>query len=126
MMGSESKSVILEACELLKGITCLKEERDDKNRVTKSFLRKIFEVAQKEETREGFLLHVGYTVAKREADPNSEILRFLQNLRNKVSKFDEKSWKEKTLELLEATIKLYYVKADENTRQLGDEICKTS
>lgn len=106
------------ACMLLKNIETV--EGEEKDKVTKSFLRKVFELLDESESKEEYLISVGYMVARKEAKRGSDVVVFFERLRD-IVKGMQKDWNDARKELkklLEYTIKLYYIKAE-----MGEDLC---
>jgi len=103
------------ACELLKDITVVKEEKEGE--VTKSFLRKVYELLEEAEGKEEYIISVGYMVARRKSKNTVE---FFIRLRGTVEKLqgDWSKIREELKSLLEHAIKIYYIKAE-----IGEDLC---
>lgn len=112
-----------EACKLLKEIEVVKDEREEKEgRVTKTFLRKVFELLEEADSKEEYIVSVGYMVARRRKEDKKEddTLKFFRRLKGLVET-KQGDWSKVRGELkgvLEYTIKLYHIKAD-----LGEDLC---
>ncbi len=115
-------SKIESACKLLQDIEVV--EREEEGRVTRTFLRKVLELLDEVESREEFIVSIGYIVArkkgKEDVKKEKDVIKFFKNLRNCV-KEKEGGWSEIRNELkdiLEYAIKIYMIKAE-----LGEDLC---
>ncbi|MEM0203758.1 MAG: hypothetical protein QXO16_07050 [Archaeoglobaceae archaeon] len=103
------------ACKLLDGIEAVKGEEEGK--VTRSFLRKVFELLDEVDSKEEFIISVGYIVARRKG---GDLIKFFRALRDCVEK-EEGEWnkvREKLKDVLENTIKIYTIRAE-----LREDLC---
>lgn len=116
------------ACKLLEGIEVVKGEderkKDEEGKVTKSFLRKVFEFLDEVESKEEFIISVGYMVArkkkKEESIKETDATKFFRSLKECVEK-KEGDWekiKSELRDIMEYTIKIYTIKAE-----LGEDLC---
>ena len=110
------------ACELLKDIDAVERE-GDRGKVTKSFLRKVVELIEKCDTKEEFLLSVAYMVARNKKYDEDDLVKFYRRLKEQIKKLGEDNWKKELREIMQNTIKLYYVKAENLFEE--DLLCKT-
>jgi hypothetical protein len=107
------------ACELLKGIPIAKDEKEEKEgKVTKSFLRKVYELLYEAEGKEDYILSVGYMVARRKSHNSVEFYKRLKNIVNSLSG-DWNKVREDLRGILEQVIKIGYIRAE-----LGEDLCK--
>lgn len=107
-------SAVEKACELLKDIEISEDEEREK--VTKSFLRKTLELLDKSDTKEEYLIDVGYMVARRGGeDPKN----FYKRLRTIVNELGD-DWRNELKKILECAVKISYIKLG-----LGEDICTT-
>ncbi len=104
------------ACELLKDLPVVKEEKEGE--VTKSFLRKVYELLNEAEGKEDYIISVGYMVARRKGRNSIVFFKRLENTVNSLSG-DWDKIREDLRGVLEQAIKIYYIKAE-----LGEEVCK--
>ncbi|MFN3384498.1 MAG: hypothetical protein ACK401_06340 [Archaeoglobaceae archaeon] len=119
------------SCKLLRDIEVLRDEderrkAEKEGKVTKSFLRKVFELLDEVGSKEEFIISVGYMVARRKEekkekeDRESDAKKFFRNLREFVER-KEGSWeriRDELRSVMEYTIKIYTIKAD-----LGEDLC---
>jgi len=107
------------ACELLKDIPIAKEEKEGE--VTKSFLRKVYELLYEAEGKEDYILSVGYMVARRKSRNSSNSVEFYKRLKNVVNSLsgDWNKVREDLRGMLEQVIKIGYIRAE-----LGEDVCK--
>jgi hypothetical protein len=108
------------ACELLKGIPIAKDEKEEKEgKVTKSFLRKVYELLYEAEGKEDYILSVGYRVAIRKS--RNYYVEFYKRLKNIVNSLsgDWNKVREDLRGMLEQVIKIAYIQAE-----LGEDVCK--
>lgn len=119
------------ACKLLEGIEVVKDEDEREGKVTKTFLRKVFEFLDEVESKEEFIISVGYMVARRkkkretgkkekEETKETDAIKFFKSLKECVEK-KEGDWekiKNELRDIMEYTIKIYTIKAE-----LGEDLC---
>jgi len=109
-------SAVEKACELLKDIEISEDEGKEREKVTKSFLRKTLELLDKSDTKEEYLIDVGYMVARRGGeDPKN----FYKRLRTIVNELGD-DWRNELKKILEYAVKISYIKLG-----LGEDICTT-
>lgn len=108
-------------CELLKDIDAVKGE-GDRGKVTKSFLRKVVELIEKYKTKEEFLLSVAYMVARNKKYDDDDLVKFYRRLKEQIKELGE-NWQKELREIMQKTVKLYYVKAENLFEE--DLLCTT-
>lgn len=109
---------VKEACKLLEDIEAVRGEEEGK--VTRSFLRKAFEMLDEAKSGEEYVISVGYMVARKKGEDNINFYKRLKELVEKIDK-DKKNWNEMRIELkniFEYVIKLYHIRAE-----LGEDLC---
>jgi len=111
------------ACELLKDIPIAKEEKEGEKEgeVTKSFLRKVYELLYEAEGKEDYMLSVGYMVARRKSPNSNNSVEFYKRLKSIVNSLsgDWNKVREDLRGMLEQVIKIGYIRAE-----LGEDVCK--
>lgn len=110
------------ACSLLKDIDA-SLEREERGKVTKSFLRKVAEMINEYRSKEEFLLSVAYMVARNKKHDRDDLVTFYNRLIKEIKKLDDESWKKELAQIMENVVKLYYVKAENLLEE--DLICTT-
>ena len=108
------------ACELLKDIEIT--DREEKGRVTKTFLRKVLELVDKYDSKEEFLLSLAYMVARNKKYDEDDLVKFYRRLKDQIKGLDE-NWKDELRKIMQNVVKLYYIKV-ENLFE-GDLLCTT-
>jgi len=110
-----------EACKMLEGIKPIKDESSsEKGAVTKSFLRKVFELIESSKTKDEFLLSVAYMVARNKKFDDDDIVKFYIRLKNFVNELSGDNWKNAVRDLMKLVIQIYYIRASG-----VDEVCTT-
>ena len=109
------------ACELLKDIEAT--DREEKGRVTKTFLRKVLELVDRYDSKEEFLLSLAYMVARNKKYDEDDLVKFYRRLKEQIKKLDKDNWKKELGEIMQNTVKLYYIKAENLFEE--DLLCTT-
>ncbi|MEM0331240.1 MAG: hypothetical protein QXW84_07690 [Archaeoglobaceae archaeon] len=107
------------ACKLLEGIEAVRGEEEGK--VTRTFLRKAFELLDEVDSKEEFIINIGYMIARKKGDDK---IKFLKALMHHLEK-EEGEWsktRENLRGVLEYTIKIYTIRA-ELKEELGEDLC---
>jgi alanyl-tRNA synthetase len=108
------------ACELLKDIDTT--DKEEKGRVTKSFLRKVLELVSKYDSKEEFLLSLAYMVARNKKYDEDDLVKFYRRLKEQIKELSD-DWKKELGEIMQNAVKLYYVKAENLFEE--DLLCTT-
>jgi hypothetical protein len=109
------------ACNILKDIDIT--DREEKGRVTKSFLRKVLEFTDKYSSKEEFLLSVAYMVARNKKYDEDDLVKFYRRLKEEVRKLDDHGWRDELKQIMQNVVKLYYIKAENLFEE--DILCMT-
>jgi len=99
------------ACELLKDVETVREEKEEKGRVTKTFLRKVLELVDKYDSKEEFLLSLAYMVARNKKYDEDDLVKFYRRLKDQIKRLGE-NWKDDLKKIMQSVVKLYYIKAE--------------
>ncbi len=108
------------ACELLKDIETT--DREEKGRVTKTFLRKVVELVDRYDNKEEFLLSVAYMVARNKKYDDDDLVKFYRRLKEQIKRLGD-NWKKELRKIMQNVVKLYYVKAENLFEE--DLLCTT-
>ncbi|RLI78839.1 hypothetical protein DRP05_05960 [Archaeoglobales archaeon] len=108
------------ACELLKDIETI--DKEEKGRVTKTFLRKVLELVDRYDSKEEFLLSLAYMVARNKKYDEDDLVKFYRRLKDQIKRLDG-NWKDELRKIMQNVVKLYYIKAENLFEE--DLLCTT-
>lgn len=109
------------ACELLKDIEVT--DKEEKGRVTKTFLRKVLELVNKHDSKKEFLLSLAYMVARNKKHDEDDLVKFYRRLKEQIKGLGDDNWQRELEKIMQSVIKVYYVKSENLFEE--DLLCTT-